>query len=495
MQTNPLLHTWSLAVEEQFYIFFPPLLFLLSKYLRRYTAPILAAILLLSFAYAVQKVGTKPVSAFYMTPARAWELLVGALIAIQPLARVKFAIVREGLAATGLILIAAAVVGFTSATPFPGAWAAVPVGGAALIIAFAPDTLTGRLLSTSPLVFIGKISYSLYLWHWPLFVFSKYLLPDPPSPLIKAGLCALSFGLGYLSWRFVEQPIRQWRSLGPATILAAGGATMAATLAIGLAGVAMNGAPGRFEPEVLRLAKYADDHSPQREACHSDGSRFIAPAASCVYGPRDRAEYALWGDSIGVELAYALGQIAEQKGKGLMYMTTSSCPPSLDLVTENRGCAKQNAAILQYLVASKTIKKVVLVGNYAGYPDRSGTLVGMKRTVEALSRSGKDVVIVLPLPSAPWDVPERLARAQIRGEPPEQVRLSRRDYDKGAGDIVRAFDALRGAKVVTVDPTSVLCGAKDCAVYEPPHALFSDEKHLTVEGARRVAPIVAPYIN
>jgi len=208
---KPLLHTWSLAVEEQFYIFFPLLLALLSSRLKHWRLA-LFAVLLVSFGMSVWAVQHEPQKAFFLLHLRAWELLAGAMLAVQPKREWRASpALAQGVSLASLALILIAVLGYDAKTPFPGATALLPVlGVVGLIWANGQQpTWVARLLGTRIMVGIGLISYSWYLWHWPVFVYANYAAVDGLSALELAGLMLLSLVLGYLSWRFVETPFRE----------------------------------------------------------------------------------------------------------------------------------------------------------------------------------------------------------------------------------------------------------------------------------------------
>ena len=215
----PLLHTWSLAVEEQFYLIMPLFLlmaFRLSAPQGRLLLPVVIVSMLGSLAASIYAVAAFPGAAFYFLPSRAWELLIGSVLALIPARWISGnRLARETITYAGFACIVAACVFYTEATPFPGLAALVPCSGTAAII-WANSrgdggmslTSAGAILASRPFVFLGLISYSLYLWHWPLLTFGSYWSLWPLSLTSRLGLLALTFLLAILSWRFVETPIR-----------------------------------------------------------------------------------------------------------------------------------------------------------------------------------------------------------------------------------------------------------------------------------------------
>lgn len=210
---KPLLHTWSLAVEEQFYIFYPLIMIAVFKLRRSALPAILIVGIVGSFAMSAMLTSTHPNSSFYMIHTRAWELLLGALASYYMKRQSLTPDTCNQLSLMGLLLIALAIFGYSESTPYPSFYAAVPCIGTALILMFAnPSTITNRILSNRVLVGIGLISYSLYLWHQPVFAFARILSITPPSRGLMTTLCILTVSISYLSWRFIEQPFRN-RSL------------------------------------------------------------------------------------------------------------------------------------------------------------------------------------------------------------------------------------------------------------------------------------------
>jgi len=211
VELEPLLHTWSLAVEEQFYLFFPLLLWAMAGRGRRVWIIVVWAIVLGSFCLSLWMTQAHPTANFYLVPTRAWELGAGALLALGAFGRARHRAIAEGAGWIGLALIGGGILLIDAHTPFPGLAALSVVLGATLIVfanSGAPVSV-GRLLAWPPFVWVGLISYSLYLWHWPILVAVRSVTRDLDLPPSTAALCVLlSIGMGWLSWRFVERPFR-----------------------------------------------------------------------------------------------------------------------------------------------------------------------------------------------------------------------------------------------------------------------------------------------
>jgi peptidoglycan/LPS O-acetylase OafA/YrhL len=295
-ETKPLLHVWSLSVEEQFYFAYPLALIVLWRLPRRWLVPALALCAAISFAMAVWAVEAKPRAAYYLLPTRAWELLAGALAATVCL-RATFT-PRPALALSGLAAILFAVVWLDEDSGIPGLAALLPVlGSVAILIHARAGSLTHRLLAFRPLVGIGLISYSLYLWHQPVLAFARLRLQSASSPWPAVGLLVLVFALSWASWRFVERPFRRdgfalWPSIGLA------GATAAVVVFAGLVTV-WQGAFWRFPTEVQDQIGAADwSHRCLFQT--SDGP-ITFPQPDCVFGDGGR-KVAVVGDSLAASL-------------------------------------------------------------------------------------------------------------------------------------------------------------------------------------------------
>lgn len=511
---KPLLHLWSIAVEEQFYLFFPAVLLLLGR--GRRVAAGVGTIFVLSFALSVWGVMQAPSATFYLLPARAWELMLGALIALGTFPPVTSRALREALGLVGLGLIAIAVFAFSSDTPFPGPAALLPCVGTGLIIhAASPQTLTGRLLATRPLVGIGRISYSLYLWHWPLYVFARYRDFQEPPPAEIVLLIVLSFVLAVFSWHYVEQPIRHAAGRLPRPRLFAGGAAaMAMSAVLAILFLAGNGWPSRLSPALRTILAEQDDHEPRIDVCFGMSPEAVRAGKLCKIGvPGGKPSFLLWGDSHADAVLPAVAEVATREGRTGLFAGGRSCPPLLDVTTPRRECRDFNDAVLA-LAAHPEIREVILEARWAKYAEGStygyepeGRVVlmdggatdgsdnhavfarGLARTVHALA--GKKIVIVASVPEIGWPVPAVLAREKLassmRVRPPdEQAYQARQKF------VLATFAAVaRDDRVRVVYPDEVLCRTGTCAVSLHGIPLYRDEHHLSVYGARLLTPMLS----
>ena len=341
-----LIHTWSLAVEEQFYIVVPTALLLLHRFAGRHVVSAVVTAIVLSFACSVALVYARPSDAFYLITSRAWELLIGSLLAVKAFPPLDSRPLRESVAALGVLLILVAVFGFTDATPFPGLSALIPCAGAWLIIYAGGKgpSLVSKSLSCTPVVFIGRISYSLYLWHWPVIVATKYLSMGQLTLMKTVAALALSLTAAILSYRYVETPLRyRWPKLlnGRVFLVAA-----AATTGLILVGVAINGSggfPGRFDARTLaiidaNLARMSDNTGDA--ACDNYQRKIssVGDLLTCPIGAGAKTNILFWGDSHMEEMRPVVETLHREgalDGRGAVFAIAPACVPSLTLDRSN----------------------------------------------------------------------------------------------------------------------------------------------------------------
>lgn len=484
-ETMPLLHTWSLGVEEQFYIAFPLLLLVIGRYsprlrprLRIACVALLAA---LSFLWAWRTQTAGDGFAFYLLPPRAWELLVGALLALGAVPAVRQRWAREAISLAGLASIAGAATLYTKATVFPGLAALPPVLGAAALIHCAPGTLAGRMLSLRLPVGIGLISYSLYLWHWPLIVFTEYTQGVRLSPVQSAAIIAASLAAAWLSWRYVEQPFRDHRRFDGARIFrwAAGG--VAALSAVSLAMISLGGWAARFPADTVRLAAAKGDISPARGDCIT--TRIGGDWSKCTLGAKVQADALIWGDSHGVELAWALGERMGRQGRSIAQRTRASCPPALAYdPADDPDCRRFNDEVFQEIEGNPEIRTILLAGFWAQPQYRDNGVLGpLDRTIARLHGAGKRVVLIGPVPRQSFEVPRRLALGGLT-----VATSPRRDYLADTQWITASYPKWRAQGVSIIDPATVLVEGEKTVIVAGGHPLYFDSHHLSVAGAEQV---------
>jgi peptidoglycan/LPS O-acetylase OafA/YrhL len=520
---KPLLHLWSIAVEEQFYLLFPALLILMRRSAPRLRLAAIGFIFLASFALSTWGVGAAPVATFYLLPARAWELMLGTLLALGAVPAIRSRLASELLAALGLVLIGAAVFAFTAETPFPGPAALVPCAGAALVIyaAHPERTSVGRSLAAPPLVFIGLISYSLYLWHWPVFVFATYVNFREPAGIDSAMLIALSFVLAALSWRFIEQPFRKARRRVTRRVLFPGAAFAAGLTAASAAfSTSTDGLPGRLQPALQRILAEQDDHEARIGRCFGLTAADVHGRRLCTIGASGAApSFILWGDSHADAILPAVSQAAARAGRAGLFAGGESCPPLLGVTTQRPDCRAFNDAVMGR-AKDAHIREVILESRWAKYAEGTpygnepagrvvlrddactGTQIardnhdvfarGLSRTVGRLRALGKEIVIVAAVPEIGWPVPAVLARRALAREtditdvePRLGVYLARQKF------VLATFDRLKrgnGARVLY--PHKILCATGSCEVALNGVPLYRDEHHLSVLGARQLTPLL-----
>lgn len=519
---KPMLHTWSLSVEEQFYIAFPLLLALLSSRLKQWRSA-LFVLLLVSFAASVWAVAHEPDKAFFLLPMRAWELLAGSMLAVMPAraGRVSPLLAQTvSLFSLGLILVA--VLGYDASTAFPGAAALLPVlGVVGLIWANGQHaTWVGRLLGSRVLVGIGLISYSWYLWHWPVLVFGKYASIFGLSSWALAGLFVLSLVLGYLSWRFVEGPFRERRLLaGRRAILIAGLVGLSGLGLIGKGLVWSDGFASRLSPQALQFAQ-AHTWSPTLMSCLSDDKK-DPHRKLCHFGPQASAARALvWGDSHASALIPALNDGSRKYDFGIIQAGYAGCLP-FDRKENTPGCRAFNERVTQ-LLSKEPFSDVVLVARWSlyVYGQRSGDTgaslhdpqtgkydravaerlfaEGVSALVQQLRASGHRVWLVKEVPLQAFNVPYRLSRLAMLGRPTDREGLPLAEHVERQAFISSVFERIAAADsgVQLMDPAPKLCETNGwCRVERDGQSLYTDDNHLSAVGTRYVEGFLEPFFH
>lgn len=448
--TMPLLHLWSLAVEEQFYFVWPLLLALLYRF--RAAPVVLAALAVGSFALAqTWATGLSPEVAFYQTPARFWELAAGGLIAFLP-ARSRPLYGYAGLSLLGYAL-------FVPFMPFPGTGALPAVLGSALVIHAAHSGVTLHPLQIRPVRYVGLISYSLYLWHWPLLAIHRLTSLEPPPLTDNLLLCGAAFILAALSYRYVEQPFRHHKATKIRMIGAGVGACALLAACAGGVGVAA-------AHDTSLSTRTALDR-PQNAACHA-----MRDEPQCA-----DADVMLWGDSH----AMAWLPFAERFGK-VHALVSPGCTPSAGTGLDK--CAGFNAQAIQWAVRGR----VVVIGGF--WMVRSNSVnapvmwAGMRQALAAVSPTAQKVIVIGPVPMLPY-MPQKCIQARAI----EACSMTRSDYDRQAAN-ARTFlkaEAEKYPNVQYVEPADFFCSPTLCPMMKDGYSLYWDDDHISATAARAFA--------
>lgn len=532
-EAQPLLHIWSLTVEEQFYLLFPLVLALLWRFGLAVVAGAVAVLLLAGIAAAEWWLRQDAAAAFYLLPTRGWTILLGVLAAVwtamRPVPR------SDGLALGGLAMIAAAVAGFHAGMAFPGVLTLVPTLGAALVILFS-GPLTVRLLGWRPMVGLGLVSYGLYLWHNPVLAFLRYGRTEEPAPVIMAAAVALILGLSVASWHLVEQPFRRpgtrwYRWAVPLVV-----AVSVAMVAAGAGLVVAKGLPGRFDPAILAILAAEDDRNPLRRTCSSNGPRIVAPAEACIIGSPDRVIGALVGDSHADTLVVPLSEWLTARGQGMALMTYSGCPVAPGIrqrAAADSQCDRYTAMVLDHLAARADLSVVILHARHALYVEgtpfdngeggvedippaafegtdappgsqdeparRAAVLAAYATGVQRLLDMGKQVIVVTPVPEIGWHVPRHMALAALANAGAVLVVSVASDrFRARSGPVLDAFAALPAhPRLTLVRPDTLLCDTDlpgRCIASRGGIPLYADADHLTNSAAALVVQALAPYL-
>lgn len=527
-ELKPLLHTWSLAAEEQYYLLFPPLLILTARVKTRRLLAVFAAIAVASLALAQWGSRHAPEATFYLLPARAWELLIGVFVAYYfaakdraPQAPMNGPLSESGSLA-GLLLIVYSIVAFDKGTAFPSAYALVPTVGAALVILCAnPQTLVGKLLGSRALMGMGLISYSVYLWHQPLFAFARYRSSEPPGAAMLLALAVLAVVLGWLSWKYVETPLRSRRLLARKQVFLASGAIGVLFLSLGMGVYFNRGFANRAGP----LETIAAIKTVQNSRCHLAERRTaqqIAHGDICTLGSGNvTPSFAVMGDSHAGAVFEALHAYHGPRPFAFYAISDGFCAPFLNGYQWDKNhhsdCAATMEAGFKQVLDTPEITDIVLVAEWANYttgtrdvghgivelPLLSADAEGaansvldnalvfersLVKTVEALRKKGKHVIIVKSVPEFHQAVIPTISKHILwQGAASDMTafapRIGVESYRQRNAMVTAAWARLGGVSFVETE--SIFCHDRECrSMGKDGDILFSDTNHLTEDGAQ-----------
>jgi peptidoglycan/LPS O-acetylase OafA/YrhL len=497
----PLLHTWSLAVEEQFYILFPLFLLLVRKVfptrLRLSVIVLFVASLIASAVVVLQN----PTTAFYMPYTRAWELLLGTLISLGMFPSLKQAWQRNLATLAGMGLIAYSVIFFTEQTLFPGLSALAPCVGSALIIGAGESgsSVVGKILSWRPVVFVGLISYSLYLWHWPVIVLQQMgvLVSASAIPSARiAGMLAghrldmivevvLSMVLGILSWRFVERPFRSGPlRLSGRPLFALAGVVIALLVGFSSWTVFAKGFASRFPADALEVASvHHDSEEIVRTGCfitseyHFDKYNYDLCLRQDDSGKKPN--YLLVGDSHSAMLWSALA--SGLPNANVMQASTFNCPPLLESES-HPDCVKMTAFIFEKYLPSHPVQGLFMAGRWT---DKE--LPELTKTIAWAKERNIPVTVFGPIPEYDGPLPRLLAYSLAWNKP--DFASKHRLPANAALDAQMQRMANDVWHVRYISLYQEICGVNGCAEYADASRkipMMDDDNHLNQFGANQV---------
>lgn len=486
-ETKPLLHTWSLAVEEQFYIVFPLLLAWAYRFGRSAAVAACAVAALASFAAGLWLVQRNQAAAFYLAPTRVWELLIGSLLALGTFPAPRSDRLRQAAGSLGLGLIAFSVLSYSEGTLFPGAAALPPSIGAGLIIYSGQNgaTWVSRLLALRPLVFVGLISYSLYLWHWPIQAFYRYEVSDQFSRVEKVGLLAFCFACAVPSWRYVEQPFRRAKGSGRSR-QALAGAVVVGSLLFAVAGALVigRGAAWRYPARASAVLAGMGEHDVT--AGYREGSCFLTSKSDdleffrkelCLGRDEGRKDYLLMGDSHAAALWAGLSSTFTDIN--FQQATASGCRPLMGGQGAER-CVGLMRHVFERHLPQAGSDAVMLAARWT-----RADMAGLLSTVERLGRFNVQVYVVGPIVEYQRKLPQLLTRSILSGDA-DMVARNRSKAQKALDEEFAL--ALRDSGATYLSAFQTLCPSDRCVTLtEGGVPVQWDYGHLTREGSQFVA--------
>ena len=519
--TKPLLHLWSLAIEEQFYIVWPVALWVLRDRLKGCVI-LITIVLIFSFCLNILNINSEPTATFYSPLTRFWELSIGALLATISLradsksaAFDRSALLQNCLAFLGLVSLLLGIMFISKAAPFPGAWALLPTLGCGLLIAATDRAWINRvILGSKPLVWIGLISYPLYLWHWPLLSFARIIAGQTPPVSIRILAVVLSVLLAWLTFRIIEKPIRHSPSKKPLALILV--LLMSGLGAIGYYTFHKNGLIRlNSSAEVLPQAlEQASDFS-SNSVCHARYPQF--KGEYCYQSRPGSPDIQVLGDSHANRLISGLSQFTNQN---ILQLSHGGCPQFFGLASHVLPgadvCSKLTQQALTVALSTPSIKTVIIkfrgalyIGSHGGAVSLTTTppirnvhdafRISMRKTFDELRAAHKNIVFVFDNPEIDFDPkacveirPSAVARLSSRDVcaiPRTQFEAHQREYRALMNSILRDYPEIKIA-----DSAADLCDDTYCYAMKDGQLLYTDSNHLSPNGStlvsRRIGELV-----
>ncbi|NPU10332.1 acyltransferase family protein [Bradyrhizobium sp. 83002] len=502
---KPLLHTWSLAVEEQFYLVLPVVIWSVLRIARgrRLALPITLLVLAAgSFALGLMLMRSgASASAFFLSPPRAWEFLLGSLVAVSGLPAPRPGAAQRTARGLALLLMAVPVLALRPGPGFPGLNALSPCLGAALFLWSGTGSVQAArspLAPLSVLAFFGRISYSLYLWHWPVFAFARFAKPGLAlDGWERAALFALTVAVATLSWRFVEQPFRSRRLA--ATSRAAFALAALASLAL-LAGSGAGLLRAGVVSDADRAAQRLDAYNNyDMKPVYRYGSCFTTPDGripeDCLRQMAGKTNVLLWGDSFAAHYYHGLKAQLDPDAVNIMQASQPTCMPTFSAETQGVAACRALASQMRDYLATARPDLVVMSADWLedARPPRFQSMVhDLKSTLHRLHDAGIPVVLLGPSVQFRARLPSMLARATLRGVTPDPAAFVRSDVFALDAAMQAALPSGEGFSYVSI--LSAVCKGDHCPLTVGGVPLSFDHAHLTAEGSVHVMAKIVPQL-
>lgn len=505
---NPLLHTWSLAVEEHFYLILPLLLGLCFKRGKGFVIGTTVGLIVISFVYSIWRVNQNQELAFYLLPSRAWELLLGCILALRP----SRATVDKSsgsspyhaiVAISSLVALGYCFVKYDESTLFPGPSALIPcLATVGIIYGTQSENVVTKALSLKWMVGIGLISYSLYLWHWPIVVFTKLAFESEPSPALSFALMALCFVLAYLSWKYIEQPFRKRAWCVSDKVFLYSGAVLGCLFVVSsLLIVRMHGMPGRFDKSLHDVI-----HATVSERFQRSSSTAIQENGLPVAGPDGlRPQFVVWGDSHAAAISELVNEMAHEFKLSGFIASRNATIPFLKVGSGGRSDQQQWNEAVYKVVKDHDIKNVILVARWSGYINRQiGRLqrysidefdAALSLTLKKFEADGINVWILPQVPEQKLDISRAILIAS-RTNTAIPNGISLHHYEQNQALVHQAFARRSASRASVLDLTEFCFPGGRSMIGQLDGKYYTDDNHLSLLGSRvLIKPVIAPVFE
>lgn len=458
---KPLIHTWSLAVEEQYYILFPLFFMLIWKLGKKWSIFFLLIIAIFSFIIAKNNSLTNPLFAFYMLQARAFEILTGSITALLGNYKKELStgtekyisIIEQSLSITGLTMMIYAILFFEKNTQNPTLFALIPTLGTALVLAFATSkNFVGKLLGQKILVGIGLISYSAYLWHQPLFAFARLKVIDNNlSQIFLFLLSLLSFLLAFFSWKYIENPFRNNSKIKTQTIVTLSILFSYILILIGLLIFKNNGFKNRLNNEQQKIISFQNIDKLKKDVrdniCSLEPEKTFHDFKPECYTSKTKNTYLIWGDSLAATSYIGLKSIHDDT----LQITASSCHPIIDQNFPTRPNCYNINNFAKEKIRKLNLKKIFLHASWVLNSDQKNLIQNITKTIEFINKTSpqSQIIIIGSLPT--WDqaLPKIILRKNLSLDNEKYIKLSNYKKLKEIDDKLKTLERFKNVKFIS----------------------------------------------